>query len=424
MEKNLVNLPYGRGTLTYEINGNPARYQLIQPNCELSQIRYSNKAVRKALASPIGVENPWAGVGEESTVAITVNDKTRPVPNTTLLPPLLGVLQTKGVKKENITIYIASGTHIPMDKGEFPLVLGDEIPQQFSVIPHNCDDENKLCEIGVTFRKTPVFVNRGFYKCDIKIVVGDIEPHHFAGYSGGVKSAAIGLAGRKTINTNHKLLLDENSVIGCFQQNPLRQDIEEIGSLMKIDLALNAVLNQEKEILAVFFGKPDAVMKAGIQVVDQISRIPISHAYDIVIASAGGYPKDINLYQAQKAMTHASLFCKPGGVIVLIAECEEGVGSNGYLEFMRGIRNIHEVIEKFTRSEFKVGPHKAFQIAKILQKHQVFLFSSIPVRQVESLLLKPLTSLQEVQNLVDRHPGAEIALLPYATACIAAYKKE
>jgi nickel-dependent lactate racemase len=193
---------------------------------------------------------------------------------------------------------------------------------------------------------------------------------------------------------------------------------------MKIDLALNAVLNQQKEILAVFFGKPDAVMKAGIQVVDQISRIPISHAYDIVIASAGGYPKDINLYQAQKAMTHASLFCKPGGVIVLIAECEEGVGSNGYLEFMRGVRNIREVIEKFTRSEFMVGPHKAFQIAKILQKHQVFLFSSIPARQVESLLLKPLTSLQEVQNLVNQHPGAEIALIPYATACIAAYKKE
>jgi len=139
-------------------------------------------------------------------------------------------------------------------------------------------------------------------------VVGDIELHHFAGFSGGVKSAAIGLCGRQTINANHHLLLDQYSTIGEYDNNPLRQDIEEIGEMIGVNYALNAVLTENKEIIEVFFGDPIAVMRAGIELVKELTLVPVDDLYDLVIASAGGFPKDINLYQSQKAMTHAARF--------------------------------------------------------------------------------------------------------------------
>jgi len=424
-EPKCLILPYGSGNLQYSVEHLQGRYHVFQPNDELKKVADENRAVKQALTHPVGIENLQGRVDERTSVAITVNDKTRPVPNSVLLPPLLSMLRAYGVKKENISLYIASGTHFPMTEDEYPLVLSEDIIRQYRITSHNCDDNDNLYALGYTSRNTPVFVNREFFNTDLKIIVGDIELHHFAGYSGGAKSAAIGLAGRATINANHKLLIDDKSTIGCYQQNPLRQDIEEIGSLMKIDLALNAVLNKDKEILGVFFGKPGAVMEAGICLVDKVSRIHLNHLYDVVIASAGGYPKDINLYQAQKAMTHASFFCKPGGAIILIAECVEGIGSNGYLEFMSGIDNISEVFERFKRSDFMVGPHKAFLVARILQQFRVFLYSSLSSSLVESLLLKPINSLQEILNLVEQLSfGAEVAILPHATACIATLDNE
>ena len=189
---------------------------------------------------------------------------------------------------------------------------------------------------------------------------------------------------------------------------------------MGINLALNAVLNERKEIVKVFFGKPRDVIKAGIKVVNDISQVPIESLYDLVVASAGGYPKDINLYQAQKAMTHASLFCKPAGKIILIAECIEGVGSDGYLEFMRNVDSAEEVIKKFEENEFSVGPHKAFQIARLLTKHQILFYSSISTSLTKSLLLNPLSSVREIDDLINNtiSSGGRVAILPYATACI------
>jgi len=418
------HLPYGVGLLDIVFSEAQGSVDIFLPQNRLQKVIDAKSALNRALESPLGIVNPFSGFNPSSKVAIAINDKTRPVPNSVLLPPLLDKLHTFGVLHENITIFIASGTHAPMPYEEFHLVIGHGISRKYRIVAHNCDNNDNLYALGSTFRNTPVFVNSDFYQNDQKIVVGDIEPHHFAGYSGGVKSAAIGLAGRITINANHKLLLDEKSTIGSFDQNPLRQDIEEIGSMMKIDLALNAVLNEQREILGTFFGKPAEVMKAGIRLVNNISRVRLRKRYDVVIASAGGYPKDINLYQAQKAMTHASLFCKPGGSIILLAECVEGIGSKGFLDFMHGLSNLKDVIEKFRASEFSVGPHKAFQIARILQKHQVYLYSSIPSDLVASLLLTPIAQLNEIHNIINEYSDPNVAILPHATACIPIVEEE
>ena len=415
------DLPYGGEQLAFDIFDKNQRVDLLVPG-HLSHFVVSSpeELVADALSSPLGVQSPLELLGKDSRIAITVNDKTRPVPNSLLLTPLITRLLDRGVLKENITIFIASGTHLPMQPEEFELILSEDIIQNFTIIPHNCDDKDKLYEIGQTLRGTPVLVNAEFYNHDLKIVVGDIELHHFAGFSGGVKSAAIGLCGRQTITTNHRLLVDPASTLGNYAENPLRQDIEEIGRIVGVDLALNAVLDENKHILQVFFGEPLTVMAAGIKLVNQICQVETEGQYDVVIASAGGYPKDINLYQAQKAMTHASQFCRQGGLILLFAECREGAGSQGYLDFMVGMETPAQVIEKFSRTGFSVGPHKAYQVARILEKCTVYLRSSMPDGLVNSLLLKPLPKNLKISNFIQKNvTGADkIAVLPYATAVL------
>jgi nickel-dependent lactate racemase len=314
-----------------------------------------------------------------------------------------------------------------MRKGEYYLVLPDSIYQNYEIIPHNCDDNDNLSYLGVTSRDTSVFINKEFYETDLKVVIGDIEPHHFAGFSGGVKSAAIGLGGRQTINQNHTLLIDNYSKVGNYYNNPLRQDIEEIGKMIGIDFAINAILDEDKKILRVFCGKPDSVMEQGIVFSKNLNLTPIVERFDLVIASAGGYPKDINFYQAQKALTHASLFCKKGAKVILVAECIEGIGSEKYLEFMNGMKSHPQVIGHFLEKGFQVGPHKAFQVAKIASIVNFKLYSSIDSELLSNLLIEPISSdLQtEITKSISALPtDARIAVIPYATATIPEYLEE
>jgi lactate racemase len=321
---------------------------------------------------------------------------------------------------ENILILIAVGTHVPMPESEYSLLLPANLLTRFKVISHDCDDESNLTYKGNTSRGTPVYVNSLFDRADIKIVVGDIEPHHFAGFSGGYKSASIGVCGRKTINNNHSLLQDPKSSVGRFKDNPLRQDIEEIGQLLGVDLALNAILNEKKEILHVFFGKPGDVIDAGIKVIRENELTLIDEPYDLVIASAGGYPKDINLYQAQKALTHASLFCKDGGTVLLATACAEGVGSQTYFDSMDGITSHAEARAKFIEKGFTVGPHKAFQFAAIAERINFAIKSEIEPSVMKKLLIQPIFDLDKtIENLINSniHP-LRIAIVPFATATI------
>ena len=420
----ICDLPYGNGFIPINLPVDQYQIDLIYPQKLLSNSSDNSRLVQEAIESPLGCKFPFSSLPSDTQIAIVVNDKTRPVPNTELVFPLLQFLHENNIQKSNIHFFVASGTHLPMTAEELPLVLGNEIPNTYPVHIHDCDQKDNLCEIGITSRGTPVYVNRQFYESNIKIVVGDIELHHFAGFSGGVKSAAIGMSGRSTINHNHKLLLDPKSTLGEYEQNPLRQDIEEIGQLMEVQFALNAVIDEHKHLISVFFGDPKTVMREGIRIVRKLSQIEIEQPYDLVIASAGGYPKDINLYQAQKAMTHASLFCKPGGLIVLAAECREGAGSEGFLNFMNNVNDLADIFTEFAAREFSVGPHKAFQIARILERNPVYLHASLNPELTSRLFLTPIDLFSNNFNdLIQSHvpPDGRIAILPYATACIPSF---
>lgn len=410
-------IPYGKGTLTFSI---PDQYRVdvISPR-HVPAAEQPVTLVEQAIRQPIG-----GGYLEKfntaSSVAIAINDKTRPVPNHFLLPPLLRALEEIGIKRQSIRFIIASGTHVPMRADEFKSILPEEILRDYPVTAHDADDAVNLVQLGETSSHTPVSINRFFYEADLKIVIGDIEPHHFAGFSGGMKTAAIGLAGRDTIDRNHRMIIDPRTVIAEFEGNPLRQDIEEIGRKVGVHLALNALLNIDREIVHVLFGDPLEVMKKGIPLSRKISQVEAAADYDLVIASPGGFPKDINLVQAQKATTHAALITRPGGKIILAAECIEGSGSKGYELWMEGIGSTQQVLKKTIQGEFKVGPHKAFQFARIQQDHEISIVSAVPQPLLHKLLLTGKSSIDEALQdaLSQLSPGSRIAILPKATNTI------
>ena len=368
---------------------------------------------RRALDDPIG-GFAWRGA---TSVAIAVNDKTRPVPHSQLLPPLLERLATAGIADEAITFFVAVGGHAPMSASEFPGILPQEVLDRYRVVSHDARSED-LVVLGETSRGTPVHVNRGFMESDLKIVVGTIEPHQFAGYSGGVKSAAIGLAGLETINRNHAWMADPASRIGTYSTNPARQDIEEIGAMIGIDLALNVILDSQRRIVEVLAGEPVAVMEAGTPLVRTHSQVGVAEPYDVVVTSPGGHPKDINVYQSQKAVSSAAGIVRPGGTIVLAAACGEGSGSTAYEEWVATRTSQQDVLDVFGREGFRIGPHKAFQIARDSVDARLVVCSDMTDQLTRRLLLETAPNLQAALDDAVV-PGTRIAVLPHASTTIA-----
>ena len=413
------SIPYGKTHSEFYLDDRfPADVILPPVTTALSQTEIDQK-IDQALSHPLGDVALESFRGAKS-VAIAVNDKTRPVPYQVMLPPLLARLERIGIEPQAIKFFIATGTHTPMPTEEFPVILPGEILEKYTVVSHDCDDSANLIHLGLTPRGTDVWINQAFYQSDLKIVTGNIEPHHFAGFSGGSKTAAIGLGARSSINTNHIMLSDPNSMIGIYEMNPLRQDIEDMGDLAGTHFALNFILSGEHEVADVLFGRPRLVMENGIPIARQICQTKVDGYYDLVIASAGGHPKDINLYQAQKVMTHASLMTRKGGMIILVAACPEGPGSASYEAYVQGVASQEDILLKLQKDGFKVGPHKSGQIARILMNYGFILVSDMDTDRVRRLLIDPENNLQRAVDraLKTLPPHPKIAVLPHATSTI------
>jgi len=407
-------LPYNRSKLCFELPKNIIP-DIYTPKT-IPAISNPAQSIKDQLKQFQNVAPGKFGNIHKNSVAIAINDNTRPVPYHHLLPPLMDWLFELGISSSDITFYVASGTHKALSHEEINHLLPDNVANNYAVLSHNCDIRGDLLFLGKTRLDTPVWINSKYYNSDIKIVIGNIEPHHFMGFSGGVKTASIGLAGRDTITQNHKMLLLPESKAGNYDTNPMRMDIEEIGEMIGIQLAINVILNEEKQILEVFAGTPKNVMKIGTEKIRNLMMTKLPALYDIVIASAGGYPKDINLYQAQKAMTHSSYFVKDGGVIILVAACSEGFGNLLFENFIRSVTNSEMIFQNFLQRPFEIGPHKALQIAKIKQRMEIILISEINP-DIPAFLLNTSPTIEQAlhQTGIFKRVGLRVAILPSAT---------
>jgi len=414
----LIRLPYGSGYLTAELPDECA-VEFVMPK-EQAPAADPGLLVRDAVYNPLGdVKPPRAG----QTVAIAINDKTRSVPHEYLLPPVLQGMRQAGIRDEDALFIIATGTHPPVASAEYESILPAEILNTYRVIGHDASDQANLTRLGETARGTPVYINSDYMAADYRIVIGNIEPHQFQGFSGGVKSAAIGLAGVETINHNHAMMRDEMARLGEYEANPARQDVEEIGAMIGIDFAVNALLNHDKQIIKAYAGDPAAVMLAGIPEARALYQAPVDAPFDLMIVSPGGHPKDINIYQAQKGMAHAAAVTNTGGALILCAACPEGSGNDDYEAWMKHppMRSHRSVLERFEREGFQVGRHKAFQISRDAARVHTTLVSELDDEFLRALLLDPQPDLQTaVEAALEKLPSdARIGVMPAANATMA-----
>jgi nickel-dependent lactate racemase len=269
--------------------------------------------------------------------------------------------------------------------------------------------------LGLTSQGTRLKINRVFHEADVKLIICDTEYHQFCGYGGGAKSVLPGISDRASIETCHSRFEAPGAEPGRVRGNPVREEIDEAGWMAQVDLILNVVLNDRKEIVRVFAGDVYEAFVAGCGIVDQMYRVVLAERADTVIVSAGGWPKDINLYQAQKAIESGVRSVRKGGNIIVMAECREGAGSKLFHEWMTREKDLDTIIGKI-RERFILGAHKAFQFARELKWADVNLYSSMDSETIERYYMHPIRAIEQIESIVSE--SESILILPQATATL------
>lgn len=279
-----------------------------------------------------------------------------------------------------------------------------------------CEDSDPLdcIHLGRTIHGTPVDITRRVAKADRRICLGNIEYHYFAGYSGGAKAIMPGVSTRDAIQANHSMMVEPSACAGNLDNNPLRKDIEEAAHICGVDFILNAVLDEHKRIIRAVAGDVTKAHRAGCAFLDTLYQKRISGRADIVIVSQGGAPKDLNLYQTQKALDNAGHAVKEGGIIILAGSCKEGLGEKTFEQWMLGAKAPEELIER-VKHDFRLGGHKAAAIAMVLERASIFLVSEMEPEFVKSLFMEPFQQIQRAYDEASARLGrdASIIVMPY-----------
>jgi nickel-dependent lactate racemase len=370
-----VWLPYGKTDVCVRI---PARNLLgtIEP-ADRPGAPDAKIEVERALKEPIGSKRLSEIAKPESKVAIVVDDATRKSPSEIMLLPVLSELNAAGVKDENVTVIFGCGTHRAVKPEEATVLLGAEALKRVKGMSHDCRAEH-LVHVGTTkTHGNKVLVNRVFAEADVKVLLGDVGFHYYAGYGGGRKSVLPAVCGEETIKQNHAMLLHTNSRTGNLEDNPVHRDMTEAARLAKVDFIVNVVENKKGEIVKAFAGDLEQAFLEAVKLVDEMYRVTVDRRADILVVSAGGYPADMNLYQAYKGLDNVLDAVKRGGVIILVAECPEGHGNQVFYDWMGRLGDLKNV-EREIKRNFVLGGHKAYYLLKALQSHQIILVSSLP----------------------------------------------
>jgi nickel-dependent lactate racemase len=414
-----VDFKYGSGRISLDL---PAeRVLAVCQADDLPGVPNLRAEIEAALANPIGTFPLKSLAAGKQTAAVVVDDISRPVPYPDVLTPVLDQLIEAGVPQEGITAIVATGLHRAMTQEELDAWIGP-YHGLVRIINHQPDDRSQLVRIGFTSLGTHIRINRTFAEAELKVLTGDVDYHQFCGYGGGAKSVYPGLADHAAIETNHSRMEIPGTGMGRIEGNPVRLEIEEAGRMAGVDFILNVVQNSRKEVVGAFAGDMIEAHRAGAKLIDRMYKVCVPERADVVIASPGGYPKDIDLYQSQKALSAARRMVKDGGKIVILAECREGHGSNLFDRWMREAQSPEDIFRRI-RERFVMGGHKAYQYVRDMEGVEVYLHSSIPADQIEHYWLKPLDSPQEILSKIG--PDETIICLPDAAlTCVDLTSKE
>lgn len=415
-----LTLPYGHGEVRFSLPSKGYLGTFVPAKAGLN--RAQKKVISGALDNPIGTNKLEHLVDATDKVVIVTSDMTRPCPNNILLPPLLERLKRAGVPEQNITVVIGLGLHRKMTTSELRASVGDAVFNQVKVVNHDIDD---VVPVGQTSRGTEVEVFKTVVDADFRICVGNVEFHYFAGFSGGAKAIVPGVSSRKTINANHSLMIKDEAVAARLDGNPVREDLEEAVDLIGVDFLFNVTVNEQHEVIDACAGDLVAAHRALCSKLAQTGLVSIPNQVDIAIVSAGGHPKDINLYQAQKGLDNCSAALRDGGVLILLAECLEGFGSDTFQSWITAPKTPADLLADI-RKEFVLEGHKAAAIAKVAATCHIFLVTSEKLQQQTMVGIKVFPSVDEALQEAFQITGYDCsyALFPLGASTLPTIARE
>jgi nickel-dependent lactate racemase len=410
-----IPLAYGRGQLEIELPED--RTTIIEPSHPRA-VADERAAVLAALESPVGVPALRSQVAPGRKIVIVHTDITRATPNDRLIPWLLAYLESAGARREDITLLNGLGTHRPNTHEELEKMLTPAVVANYRCLNHEPESDDAHVQFGVTRTGVPALINKRLVQADVRIITGFIEPHFFAGFSGGPKGIMPGVAALKTVMSNHgaKNIGDRRSTFGVTEGNPIWEEMRDIALRIGPSFLLNVALNERRQITGVFAGDLLAAHKVGIEFVRVSAMQRVERPFDIVVTTNSGYPLDMNLYQAVKGMRAADLIVKDGGTVIIAAECCEGVPAGSpHDKLLRSVGSGDELLTKLNTPGFVWPEQWQGHIQSLIQRRaEIQIYTAMDDATVRAAHLVPCRDIvAAVQNKLGPRPnGQRIAVLP------------
>ena len=404
-----IEVGFGSGTQSVEVpDGN--LMGVLAPNRVEHDLTGVDEVIR-ALENPIGTPRLRNIVRPGERIAVVTSDITRPFPTYAVMPALLDELYATGVDPADITLVFALGSHRFHTEEERRHLAGERAWREIRCID---GDPSSCVHVAKTKAGTPVDIVDVVADADRRICLGNIEYHYFAGYSGGAKALMPGVSTREAIQANHTKMVDPRSCAGNLDDNPVRQDIEEAAAMVGCDFLLNVVLDERKRIVKAVAGDLVRAHREGCRFLDSLYRVEVPRRADIVIVSQGGAPKDLNLYQTQKALDNAKHVVAEGGVVVLVGSCAEGLGNKTFEDWMTRAKRPRDLVD-WVQADFKLGGHKAAAIAMVMEHADVYLVSDLDPGLASDLFFTPFSTLSDAYAaaMEKMGPDASVLVMPY-----------
>ncbi|MHC1611187.1 MAG: nickel-dependent lactate racemase family protein [Candidatus Methanospirareceae archaeon] len=348
--------------------------------------------IREALRKPLGTKRlrEIVATKDPKSIVIVVDDHTRDTPTEKMLVALSEEIGED--RKDDLTVLVACGTHSPPTEGDLRRILGRYF-DRYRIKIHDCDAKD-LVYVGTTSRGTPVRLNRDYVNADIKILTGDITLHYYAGFGGGRKSILPGISARETIKKNHALLVDEQARTANLELNPVHLDMSEAAAFAPPDFVLNIIVSGNGDVVDAYAGELNTVFYKGVEVAKDLFRRETHELFDFLVVSAGGFPKDRDLYQATKAIENCYRAVVPGGELVLVAECRDGIGDPYFERWMNEYTSCEDA-EEAIRREFVLGGHKAYYVRRVMNSLRLSIVSELDADLLRRWQIKPYKSVDE-----------------------------
>ena len=389
------------------------------------------QATRAALQDPVQIP-PLSQIARNARrVCILVSDITRPTPNGVVLPHIVAELEEAGISREQITILIATGLHRPAPEGEKRIIVGDEnIYKTVRVVNHYANNDAQHVKLENTSRGTPVLIDRRFAEADVKVLIGLVEPHFMAGYSGGRKLIAPGIAHKETILTFHSpAFMEDPKARNCnLKGNPLHEDQLEIVSMVGDIFGINVIINEERDIVYVNAGDAIQSHLKAVASARRICEVELPRQFSTILTSAGGFPLDKTYYQTVKGMVSPLDILKPGGKVIIVSECSEGMGSDNFLEAQKWLAESDP--QSFMRRISETGHQPSIdqwqteKLVESLKKGEVYLFSTNLTEEDWALTCvhRAQSVEQAVLDSVEQSGDPHVAVIPEGPYVIPLYK--